>query len=257
MPRPFTVQQRDAQRRELQRMYVEEQKTIFEIGKILNLSYQTVFERLQFFKIPSNAKFKQRRDVVIPTEYTPDLAEFFGVMLGDGSLSHFQVIITLGTKEFSYAKSLLDLIESIFRVRPKIAIRKTGEKDVYFGSVAVTSWLQQEGLVFNKVKTQVNAPQWIFTREVFMKRFLRGFFDTDGSVYKLRWGMQVSFCNRSLPLLNSIRNMLVYLGYSASQISGYNLYLTKKVDVARFFKEINPRNIKHQLRFRKFTEMGR
>ena len=63
-------------------------------------------------------------------------------------------------------------------------------------------------------------------------------------------GKQVSFANRSLPLLKSVRDMLLYLKYSASRISSYNLCLTKETDVARFFKEINPQNQKHQVRFK-------
>lgn len=253
VPRPYTQEERKGQLRELQRLYIKEEKTIFEVAKILGVSYQTVFGRLQNFGIPSNSRFKQRQDVVIPQDYSSDLAEFFGVMLGDGHLTHFQVSVTLGTKELAYAEYLLDLIEKIFKVRPKIAFRKNGHKIVYLGSVAITKWLRDQGLVNNKVLAQVAAPKWIFEKTNFMERFLRGFFDTDGSVYKLRWGMQISLCNRSLPLLKSARDMLLYLGYSASQISIYNLYITKKIDVARFFKEISPKNPKHQLRFKNFN----
>lgn len=252
MPRPYTQAERSIHLRQLQRFYVKEQKTIFEIAKILGISYQTVFGRLQYFKIPSNSRFKQRHDVVIPKKYTADLAEFFGIMLGDGHLTHYQVSVTLGTKELAYAQYVVNLIASIFRAKPKIAIRKNGYKDVYMGSVEITKWLREEGLVNNKVFAQVGVPKWIFERQEFMEQFIRGFFDTDGSVYKLRWGLQISLCNRSLPLLKSARDMLLYLGYSASRISIYNLYITKKIDVARFFREINPKNPKHQLRFKNF-----
>lgn len=253
MPRPWTPEEKQKYFADLKRLYVKEGKTISEIGKMLSIAAPTVFQRLKYFGIPSNPAFKSRQDVVIPSSYTPEVAEFFGIMLGDGKLSHFQIAVTLGTKEMTYALYVVDLIANIFNARPKIGIRKTGHKDVYLGSVAITKWLQKEGLVFNKVLAQVDAPRWIFKEKEYTNRFLRGFFDTDGSVYKLRWGVQIAFNNKSIPLLKSTRTMLVYLGYAPSKVSGYKVYLTRKEDVKRFFKEIQPKNLKHQERFGIFS----
>lgn len=254
MPLPWTPEEKQRYYSDLKRFYVTEGKTISQVGKILGIAESTVFQRLKYFGIPSNPAFKFRQDVVIPSSYTPELAEFFGVMLGDGKLSHFQVAVTLGTKEMAYAVYVVNLIASIFNARPKIGIRKTRHKDVYLGSVAITKWLVKEGLVYNKVLAQVDVPRWIFKNKMYMRRFLTGFFDTDGSVYRLRWGVQVAFNNTSIPLLKSTRDMLVYLGYSPSKVSGYKVYLTKKEDVQRFFEEIQPQNPKHQERFSTFSK---
>lgn len=254
MPNRWTPKEEKSKLVELTRLYVKSGKTIGEIGKILGIAEQTVFQRLKRFGIPSNPASRMRRDVILPVGYTADLAEFFGVMLGDGKLSHFQIAVNLGTKEMFYAEYLVNLIFSIFNVRPKIAIRKTGHKDIYLGSVAITDWLRKEGLVYNKVLSQVDVPKWITRDGSFIKRFLRGFFDTDGSVYKLRWGVQVEFTNKSAPLLRSARNMLMYLGYRPSRVSGPKVYLTRKDDLARFFREIAPKNPKHQLRFENFVK---
>ena len=77
-------------------------------------------------------------------------------------------------------------------------------------------------------------------------------FDTDGSVYKLKFGIQISFSNRSQPLLCSFRKMLVLLDYQPSRISGPRVYLTRIPDIKRFFEEIKPKNTKHVKRFEKF-----
>lgn len=108
------------------------------------------------------------------------------------------------------------------------------------------------GLVSNKVKEQVGVPSWIFEETKYIKGFLRGFFDTDGSVYKLRFGIQIAFTNRSLPLLISSRQMLTLLDYSPSAVSKYHVYLTRRDQVTKFFQEIQPSNQKHQVRFNKF-----
>ncbi|MDP2669161.1 MAG: LAGLIDADG family homing endonuclease [bacterium] len=95
-------------------------------------------------------------------------------------------------------------------------------------SIALTEWLKKEGLVYNKVVSQVAVPKWIFSKKEYMANFLRGFFDTDGSVYKLCFGAQISFTN----------------------ISKYRVYLTKRENIINFFEEIKLANPKHLVRFK-------
>lgn len=90
-----------------------------------------------------------------------------------------------------------------------------------------------------------------------MQSFVRGFFDTDGSVYKLKYGIQISFTNYSKPLLESLQSVLIKLGYNPSRISVNKVYLTQVKDVERFFREICPKNQKHLRRFIEFkTRVG-
>jgi DNA-binding transcriptional regulator WhiA len=115
------------------------------------------------------------------------------------------------------------------------------------------------GLTYNKVSGQVDIPAWIIEDKGFMKGVLRGLWDTDGSVYKLRHGMQMSFSNRSKPLMESTRNILIELGFSPSKITGYSyrLYLTRRLDIDKFFSEIGFGNPKHHNRFLNFRNYMR
>lgn len=219
MPRAWTKIEKEIYTRELNQLYISENKTIKEIAVVLLIAPQTVFKRLQMCEIKTVPHKKEnyrniRTDIVIPKKYSKELAEFIGIMLGDGKISHFQVLVTLGNKELNYANHVCDLMEQLFLVRPKIATRATGYHDVYIGSVLLTKWLMTQGLVTNKVKYQVDVPKWIFSKKVYMKMCLRGFFDTDGSVYKLRHGIQLSFTNYSVPLLLSLQSMLLRLQYN-------------------------------------------
>lgn len=244
---------------ELVEYYVRQNKTIREVGNILGISEQTVFKRLVRFNIKTQPFLKEnylkrRGDLQIPKKYSGDLAEFFGIMLGDGHVSHFQIVVSLGTKEASYADYICLLIKDIFNTQAKIGIRSTGYRDVYLGSTIITSWLFKEGLVRDKVKSQVDIPKWIFKKKEFAQRFIRGFFDTDGSIYKLRFGIQISLSNKSEPMLKSLHNLLFKLRYSPSVVSAGKVYLTRVSDVRRFFKEIKPKNQKHQKRFDEFIK---
>ncbi len=88
-----------------------------------------------------------------------------------------------------------------------------------------------------------------------MKNALRGLIDTDGSIYKLKFGIQISFCNNSQPLLSSARSMLIKLGFHPSQICNYKqFYLTRQQDLRKFFREIGFNNSKHYERFIDFSK---
>ena len=175
-------------------------------------------------------------------------------MLGDGCISPTQVMVTLGNKELDYVEHVSKLITKLFSVIPKIYIRKRGYYVVSFGSKKAVEWLLNNKLVMNKVKNQVKTPDWILKKKTFMRGFLKGFFDTDGSVYRLRFGVQLAFTNRSRPLLDDIANTLKLLGYYPSKISRFQVYVTRKRQVLRFFRNINPANIKHRDRFDEFVK---
>ena len=257
MARRWTIPEEKFYRTQLHELYVIQNLPIEKIAKKLCIGNSTVYDRMIRLGITPTPErkpnyLKKRKDIRIPARYTADLAEFFGIMLGDGNLTKSQIKVTLGTKEMKYAKYITLLFKNIFGPTPKIAIRKSEYKDVYIGSVDLVRWLQNEGLIFNKVSKQVSAPKWINGSDIYQKRFLRGFFDTDGSIYKLRYGHQISFRNESIPLLLSLQDALKQLHYKPSEITCGKIYLTRKDDIVRFFREISPKNPKHLERFRKF-----
>ena len=144
-------------------------------------------------------------------------------------------------------------MQKLFKVKATISIKKSGYRDVYIGSTKITKWLKEQGLVSNKVAAQVGVHKWILTDKKYMRPFVRGFFDTDGSVYNLRFGIQISLTNRSAPLLLALQGMLRKLGYRVSEASAYRVYITKREHVKRFFTEVVPANEKHRRRFDKFA----
>ncbi|MDD3487124.1 MAG: LAGLIDADG family homing endonuclease [Candidatus Moranbacteria bacterium] len=261
MATKWTKIEEQVKKKELRELYVGQNKSIGDIATILKINESTVYDRLIRLKIPINRSAKKgfnniRTDVKIPG-FSANLAEFMGIILGDGHITTSQITVTLGKKEEQFVDYVVDLMEKLFNVRPKKAYTKRGDIVVYLGSVRLVRWLFSMGMVSNKVKYQVDFPKWIFDRREFIKKALRGFFDTDGSVYKLRFGTQLSFCNKSRPLLNSTHKMLVLMGFSPSKISNdKNIYLTKKKDLVQYHKVIGFGNKKHEQRFLEFINMG-
>lgn len=254
MPARWTREQEIAYRRELNCLYSKQNKTIGEISLIVGISEKTVFSRLKRLRIPicrsQKPNVNNRRSFVLLPRQSTRLAETLGILLGDGNLTHYQVRVTLGTKENQYAQYVQLLFEKVFGIHPGHSMMSNKYHTVYFGSAVIAHWLRTvQGLANHKVKNQVSVPIWVHSKKIYQKAFLRGFFDTDGSVYKLQKGVQISFTNKSVPLLQALQKMLKDLEYAPSRISANKVYLTRKRDVKSFFSEVKPQNQKHQSRY--------
>ncbi|MBI2268686.1 MAG: hypothetical protein HYU80_04615 [Candidatus Blackburnbacteria bacterium] len=260
MAKRWTKQQEDEHRKELVDLYVKKNKAIGEIGKEIGLAETTIYDRLVRLRIPTQRYKKpgfnnsSNLTVKLP-RYSPELAEFIGIMLGDGHISPTQVLVHLGNKEQQYCTFIQKLILKLFECHPRAIYTKKGYQVIYVGSTKIVRWLLEMGLMPNKVKGQVDVPAWIWTNKEYMKAFLRGFFDTDGSVYLLAsGGMQMSFRNRSENLLKSTRRILETLGFKPSRISSYSIFLTRRDNINKFYSEIRFSNQRHIGRFLSFKD---
>ncbi|MFH1509662.1 MAG: LAGLIDADG family homing endonuclease [Candidatus Nealsonbacteria bacterium] len=258
MARRWTIEEELEKRIELLNFYVRENMAIGEIGQFLGIAESSVFDRMKRLNILSTPRKKnhycnKRKDFVIPL-LSGELAEFVGILLGDGHISDGQIWISVYKKENDYLEYLLNLIKVLFKLDAKYTnCEDRSTFNIYIGSVDLVRFFRKMGLVSNKVKEQVDIPKWIFRKDNYKKSFLKGFFDTDGSIYSLRFGIQMSFCNHSFPLLQSVRELLLSLLYHPSKITGYNLYLTRKNDLKRYAKEIGFGNKKHLEKAKKFA----
>lgn len=261
MPRRWTLSEEREKREELVELYVRQNKTIGEIRQILDLSSEAVHDRLVRLGIPTRPKrwpktSHNARILTVPA-LSPDLAEFCGVLLGDGHINPGQIYITVNVKtDASYVPYLQNLVERLFKFRPRISPDKSGVVvDLYVTSIHLVRELRGIGLYSsNKVRDQVSIPDWIFAEPEYQQGFIRGFFDTDGSIYLLKHfhAPQMLFKNRSIPLLEGTRRILLNLGYHPSKISGCSVYLTRRRDIERYVAEIGFGNFKHLERARRF-----
>lgn len=260
MARKWTKEEESEKRKELIELYTRQNKTISEIGSFLGVGESTIFDRMKRLNIPTAPEKKlhylnKKNEGLIFPVFSEKLAEFFGIMLGDGHFSHGQLWVYINNNtDRKYRFYVKELLKSLFGRKPRETHRREQDMiNLFLNSVDLIRYLKKYGLTgSNKVKSQIDVPSWIFLKDSYMKSFLRGFFDTDGSVYKIRFGVQMCFCNRSLPLINSTRKILLELGYHPSNVSGYNLYLTRRPDLLKYLSEIGFGNPKHFKRARKF-----
>lgn len=253
MARMWTTQETATKRTELYELYVVQNKTLSEISNRLNICQSAVYGRLLNLGIKIQPELKEnylnKKKVAFPdkSELT---AELIGIMLGDGHISkkNGQLYVCVNSEtDLEYSHLIKDLFFKLTGNNASSHTR-TDQKaiDVFFTSVEFVRHMETLGLTSNnKVKQQVGIPDWIKEKREWSYPCIRGLFDTDGSLYRLKFGHQLELTNRSLALLNDTRDLLLNNGFHPSKISGFNLYITRRNDLHRYFTEIGSSNPKH------------
>lgn len=198
-------------------------------------------------------------------KYSGELAEIIGIIMGDGGLyldrlNKYQITVAFNKKEEHYLKYVKRLFEDHFNY--KFCISKG--KDEFLlrnNSVFVGDYLIKSGIKCgNKINNKVVVPNWISRKEEFLLRFIKGFFDTDGCVYR-KYGKyaQIQIKLGCEETISSISNVLIKLGFKPTRIQkeycgkffSWKIYLTRQKEIEKFFKKVKPRNQKHNARYQK------
>lgn len=200
--------------------------------------------------------------------YSENLAEFIGIVLGDGGISRFQVIISLHREDDKlYVDYVGKLIEELFQVTPSFSFREA-VCSIVISRVKLVTYLKTMGLpVGSKVKHQASVPSWIVANDHYSRACIRGLVDTDGCFYidrhrykeKMYLNPGLNFTNRSLPLLQFCKTKLEEFGFTPRQTSRFSIALRKEVEIMRYLQEIgtsNPKVKNKYLRYRqeKYTQ---
>lgn len=216
-------------------------------------------ESLYSDDIPSKkVKYIDGQGEVAPMilEKTELLAEFIGMILGDGHIdkhsydrgdryisSHY-LCITLSSNESNIIKRAKFLAETCLG-------ESFNEEDLnhaeavnlkVHGKVIVQA-LENVGLVSgNKVVNQVNIPEWIMEDLEFQRKCLKGLFDTDGSYYqRSEDGYKVVyFKNRSENLVEGFAKICDNLDVQTSQAGENAVQVAAQRDVKKFVREVSP-----------------
>lgn len=207
-------------------------------------------------------KIKQPRN-------SAELAELVGIILGDGGInSDYQIIVTLHREnDRKYAKFVYQLAKKLFNVEPAVYTRRFSTRsmvrEVVLNSASIVVFLlSKELLRGNKVKNQVDVPQWIKESKNFSMHCLRGLIDTDGGVFYHRhshsgynfFNISLKFSNRSKPPLKFVCDTLVTLGFTP-KIDSREVSLYKENEIFRYAKRIKFHNLYHYNRVQKFRSL--
>ena len=193
--------------------------------------------------------------------FSAKLAEFIGIVLGDGGISKYQITITHhSVDDHLHGKYIQGLIEDLFLLKPGVRkVRGAQAVNIYISRVDLVRYFTNTlGLkVGNKVNNQVDIPDWIKDRLAYYKACVRGLIDTDGSVFIHRYRVngkvysykKLEFCSHSEPLRRSVCSLLKEIGLHPRLTRGFGVRLDSKQDMQEYFHVIGTHNPKHLKRY--------
>ena len=212
-----------------------------------------------------NASSGSLKTIKLPPEST-ELAEFIGIILGDGNIHTFKKGKKVGTymvRICGHANDDRDfllghvckLITDLFGEAPKVHKSSCSEAlYITIHSKKLVEFLSNMGLVAgNKIKNRLVMPDWILANDEFLKACLRGLIDTDGSVFRMSRKdpnlARISFTNHNAPLLFQVREAFLKCGLSPSNIIRDEVfYLSRKSSIKKYVEDIGFSNLKHARR---------
>lgn len=182
---------------------------------------------------------------IIPkVNYNADLAEFIGIMLGDGNIWNNRVRIAFDKRNKIYIEHVFKLFRKIFEINFKREVNNnTNQFYLYYNNLFVVEALLNFGLFRgDKIKNQAGIPDWIKRKEIYVRKCLRGLIDTDGCIYfsKRDKRIYIKFTNFNKQLLGDFKNLTEILGYNFAKANKNNWCLYRKDEVIKFINEIKP-----------------
>ena len=202
----------------------------------------------------SYPKKSHRKVVRLPVE-SIELAEFFGIMIGDGGINNlWQANVTLNTvADAQYITHVVALIERLFYATPRVMARRTRKATVIsLASTTVVDFLVRMGLPRgNKLKHGLKIPGWILRQKAYKIACVRGLVDTDGCLVlhihkvsnKKYWNLYLSFSSKSPVLLTQVADILLETGLHPSFASNRReIYLYSAQCVKKYLSIVGTSN---------------
>lgn len=200
----------------------------------------------------------QKKEIHEPAQ-SPDLAEIFGILLGDGGISTYQVVVTLNSKsDKKYGDFVIQLFSRVFRIMPRKYNAYGNAFNIVISRKALVEFLVSNGLKRgHKIRENVSIPTWILDSKEYQKRCVRGLVDTDGSVVieKHRVGKKIynyprlNFTNSSPTLIKQVYDIFINQGFNPKiRRAGKSVQLENIKEICQYFSIIGSSNPKHMRR---------
>jgi len=189
------------------------------------------------------------------------LAEFCGMMLGDGGISKRQVIITLHKyDDAEYAVFVRGVFKKLFGIDPSVYNKGSSRAvDVVVSRTALADYcIEILGLVRgNKVKKNVDIPEWIKKNTNYALACMRGLMDTDGTVIRHRYKVRgkaylykkLAFTSASSSLRKSVFSILQEQHIDC-RLTANDVRIDSVDAVRRYFRIVKTHNTKHLNRYK-------
>lgn len=186
------------------------------------------------------SKSDLKRKIIFPKQISKDLAEFIGIIIGDGYIYHktnHYVIGIVGSPktDAGYFLKIQKLIFNLFNLQAKFKKRERGLRLV-FNSKGIFYFLTKTlNLPYGKGKgSQIQIPKEFCQNKEFVSHTLRGIFDTDGTIFTSnKKGVPLYPCieltTTSLNLAEQVKKLLIKKGFRVAGVRKYKYKHSKLI----------------------------
>lgn len=202
------------------------------------------------------------KDIKIP-RLSKNLAEFTGILIGDGGITQSQVTVsTNSVEDRKYGYFIKKLIKQLFYVNASIYF--INSRTVMIIAVSRKKLVEfcnkKLGLkIGNKLKQGLDIPAWVKDNLEFEKACIRGIMDTDGCVFTERHKIKDKFYNykrlnitsASPALIKSVFDIFYKLGLNPRIRHNRQVQIEDKDNIEKYFNIIGTHNPKHLKRYHK------
>ncbi len=197
------------------------------------------------------------KKIQIPKK-SESLAEFIGIMLGDGGVAPYHISVTLDSKkDKEYAVYVSSLIINLFGIEPKWYYRKNARAlNLNVGRRELVQFCNSQGLpIGDKLKQGILIPDWIMENRKYSRACIRGLVDTDGCFFNHKYRVnkkeysytKIDFTSRSVPLLSQVESILQKEGLCVRLSASRScVRIESKEGVQKYMKNFGTNNLKHQ-----------
>jgi len=214
---------------------------------------QSVFKISETFKRKKLDNFKKWRDRMkkigkIPASYPSfrrngDLAELIGVVLGDGHIEKFprteSLTILSNGENKGFIRHYSNLVGKLFNKNPYQGWHGGGSNCIRI-RIYQKNISKRLGIPCgNKSALKVNIPEWIIKNKGYLKRYLRGLYEAEGSfcIHKPTYTYKFLFANKNEYLKRNVYGALKILGFNPHE-GKYQIQISRKEEVYRAKKLI-------------------
>jgi S-adenosylmethionine synthetase len=178
---------------------------------------------------------KRINKFIYPKQLTEDYAYLLGLLVGDGSYTGYG-IIWIAAPETEEKRNIQNLYKRLFGKRGEIY-----EHKVFMAGVEMRAYLEYLGLAYHRA-WEKEVPWSIFQApKNVMAAFLRGLFDTDGTIRisgRYNNSLDIGFYSSSLKLIKQIQQLLLNFGIISklSKLSekGHKSYIRGREITSRY-----------------------
>jgi intein/homing endonuclease len=221
---------------------------LYIIKSLISSKTIPILEPMNLFKEKNLGKYSKSEEIILKRP-NKNLAEFIGIMLGDGNIHGNNVRITIDKREEKYKNYIKGLFRSLFKVEfHEWKDKSSNQLKLSKCNKELANLLVKYGLKRgNKLQNNVGIPQWIKKERLYSRSCLRGLIDTDGCVYwcKRDKRVYIKFTNASKNLLKDTKELSKALNIPFNNAGTNNICLYKRAKIVKYINEIGFSNNKH------------